>query len=353
MEICWPLFCAVTASNQSETMPPIFPTQYSLLSAMALKDRIEQQYGFSGLTGRLLLHGVSDTYLLEGPADSYIFKVYRRAHRSLTELLGEVELLLILKAAGARVAHPLPSQAGEYIQAFHAAEGLRYGILFTFAPGQSVYDLTDLQLRTIGREMAFMHTITADLVLSHERNVYNIDTTLTGPLKTLAPAFVDDPERYQYLLDTADRVIEKMGSIDTTAFGYGYCHYDFLPKNFHFDVDGNLTFFDFDFAGKGLLANDLLSFSLHFFFHTAAGKITQAEADRAFAVFLAGYREVRSISNAEISLIPYLGFMFWTFYLGFQYEHFDEWSNSFFNSRYLNDFVDNRIRRYVEMYCSF
>lgn len=334
-------------------MAAIFPTQYSLLSAAALNGHVEQRYGFGKLTGKLLTHNVSDTYLLASPTEKYIFKVYRRAHRSLTEIRGEVELLTALKEQGAKVSYPLSDLTSNYIQEFTAAEGVRYGVLFTFAPGQPVYDLTDEQLTIVGREMAFIHTITSRIELRHERKVYDINTTIMEPLKTLEPTFADDPDSYNYLLETADRVIRKLDSIDTTAFGYGYCHYDFLPKNFHFSQDNSITFFDFDFAGKGFLANDLLSFSLHFFFHVSAGKMTQAEADRAFIVFLAGYRTIRFISDEEIAAIPYLGFMFWTFYLGFQYENFEEWSNFFFTPRYVKDFVDNRIRRYVEQYCRF
>jgi hypothetical protein len=45
---------------------PVFPTQYSTLSAAALGDHIAKAYGFSDLTCRLLVRNVSDTYLLKG-----------------------------------------------------------------------------------------------------------------------------------------------------------------------------------------------------------------------------------------------------------------------------------------------
>jgi len=38
----------------------------------------------------------------------------------------------------------------------------------------------------------------------------------------------------------------KLAQLDVSAFSTGYCHFDFLPKNFHFDGD-SVTFFDFDF----------------------------------------------------------------------------------------------------------
>jgi Ser/Thr protein kinase RdoA (MazF antagonist) len=329
----------------------IFPTQYSTLSTSALKDSIVKNYGLNDLIGKFLLHGVSDTYLLENPTDKYIFKVYRSAHRNLDEIKGEVELLTILKEQSAKVAYPIHDLTGEQIQAFQAAEGIRHGVLFSFAKGKNVYDFTDEQLRIIGREMAFNHNITSRIQLSYERKPYNVETTLRRPLRLIEPWFADDAEGYAYLTDMAERVIQKLGTFDTTRFSYGYCHYDYLPKNFHFD--GNqLTLFDFDFAGQGFLANDLASFLVHLFFHTATGKITKEEGDRQFAVFIDGYREVRALSDEEIGSVPFLGIMFWIFYLGFQYENFDDWSNVFVGPKYLKDRV-GIIKRFSEMYCRF
>jgi Ser/Thr protein kinase RdoA (MazF antagonist) len=332
----------------------LFPTQYSTLSASALKDSLEKSYGFHGMNCRLLLRGVSDTYVLEGTESKYIFKVYRDSHRSLDEIKGEAELLNKLKEGGAKVSYPIPDLNGEQIQAFNAAEGVRHGVLFSYANGKNVYDLSDQQLHVVGREMAFNHNITSGIHLQHERKPYTIETTLTRPLALIRTAFeqYDYAEGYAYLTEVANQVIRKMESFDTSAFSVGYCHYDYLPKNFHFDENDRFTLFDFDFAGEGFLANDLLSFQVHFFFHTIYGKVSQEEAERQFDVFLKAYQQIRALSAEEIEAIPYLGIMFWIFYLGFAYENFDDWSNSFFGPRYLRERVAT-IKRYADMYCQF
>ncbi|GAB3500040.1 hypothetical protein GCM10027341_24550 [Spirosoma knui] len=330
----------------------LFPTQYSTLSASALRDSLENSYGLRDMHCRLLLRGVSDTYILEGAESKYIFKVYRDAHRRLNEIKGEVELLNVLKERGANVSHPIRDLNGEQIQAFNAAEGVRHGVLFSYAIGKNVYDLSDNQLHIVGREMAFNHNITSQIDLQHERKPYTTETTLTRPLKLIEPAFSDYQEGYAYLAEVAQQVMKKMESFDTSRFSVGYCHYDYLPKNFHFDQDDTFTLFDFDFAGKGFLMNDLVSFLVHFFFHSIYGKISKEEADRQFNVFLDAYKDVRPLSDEEIESIPYLGIMFWVFYLGFAYENFDDWSNTFFGPRYLRDRV-GIIKRFAELYCRF
>lgn len=327
-----------------------FPVQYSTLSSKALQQYIESQYGHKGLSCRLLMRGVSDTYLLENHSPQFILKVYRSAHRSPNQVSSEIELLNILKEKGAGVSYPIPDLSGEQLQTLHAPEGPRSAVLFSYARGKNVYDLSDAQLRKIGHEMARIHNITAGITLSYEREIYDIERLLLKPLQTLAPAFKDIPEGYTYLQQTAGRIMAKLASFNTSAFSYGYCHYDFLPKNFHFDEQDNLTFFDFDFTGKGWLANDLASFFIHFFFHTAHNRITPEEAKSAFAVFVAAYREVRPLSDEELATVPYLGAIFWIFYLGFQYENFDDWSCTFFSTNYLKDRV-GVIKKYTDMHC--
>lgn len=328
----------------------IFPTQYSTLSAPALGKFIEAQYGLSKLNCRYLLRGVSDTYVLEGATEQYILKIYRDAHRSLEEIKGEVELLNHLHQGGCKVSWPIRDREGKQLQSFQAAEGIRYGVLFSYAGGKPVTEPSDEQIAITGREIARIHNITSTIILSHERRAYNHDTTLLQPIANFAPAFKELPEEYQYLQNTAALIIKKLDSIDTAAFSYGYCHYDFFPKNFHFDEHNEITFFDFDFAGKGFLVNDIMSYWNHFALNAVLGRASREESDRAFNVFLTHYRTVRPVSDKEVSTIPYLNFGFWVFYMGFHYEHYEDFSTHFFNTRFLKERVA-LIRKITDTYC--
>jgi Ser/Thr protein kinase RdoA (MazF antagonist) len=328
----------------------IFPTQYSTLSSAALGKYVEKQYGYNGLKCHLLLHNVSDTYLLEGPADNYILKIYRDAHRSLEQIQGEVQLLNAFKKQGASVSSPIADEEGKYVQSFTAAEGIRNGVLFTYAAGQPVMNPNEEQIRITGREMATLHNIAATVQLDYKRGEYNYETMFIQPLQTIRPAFQHLPEEYDTLTRLATMAMEKLNSFDTSQFSYGYCQYDFLPKNFHFDELNQLTFFDFDFAGKGWLANDLMVYWAHYALNTFYGRGTREGNDAAFAIFLDAYRSVRPFSEEEAAAIPYLQIGWWIFFLGFQYENFDDWSNIFFSERYLKDRTA-LVAKLVEMYC--
>lgn len=313
----------------------IFPTQYSVLSAKALQGYLSEQYGFTVINCALITHNVSDTYLVETTSAKYVFKIYRDAHRSYAEIMGEMELLEYYANNGASVSYPVRDTSGKWLLSFNAAEGTRYGTLFTFAQGKNVYMMSDTQLKRVGTEMAKLHLLSSSAILSYPRRKYTIASTLVAPLKVIQPAFKEMEEEYNYLVEVAAHAVDELSKIDTSNFSYGYCQYDFLPKNFHFEGEDKLTFFDFDFAGEGYLINDITTFYIHFFFDVYYGKLTKEEAERSFNVFLEAYRKVKPVSEEEIRSMRYFGLGFWLFYFGFHQENFDDWSNSFFTPTFI------------------
>ncbi len=301
-------------------MKPVFPATYSTLCPIALAQLVTTGYEIEDVRCRLLVRGVGDTYLIEASSGRYILRAYRRSHRNLQQIEEETALLLALKQAGISVSYPVTDSSGKVIQTLEAAEGKRHAVLFSYAPGKAVRQLTEQQLRILGREMARFHQVSSTLTLGKARWHFDTETTLFKPLALLEPAFSGDAESYAWLQDTAKRIEQKLWQADTSGFSKGYCHFDFLPKNFHFDGDA-ITLFDFDFMGYGWLIYDIASFWQHLMLEVYAGRMTQRAADDAYSALLEGYREYRRISNPELVLVPYLSIGFWLFYMGFHTTH--------------------------------
>jgi Ser/Thr protein kinase RdoA (MazF antagonist) len=78
------------------------------------------------------------------------------------------------------------------------------------------------------------------------------------------------------------------------------------------------------------------------------GKITFEEGRSAFKTFLDSYRKIRNVTKEEIQAIPDLGFAFWVFYLNFQYENYDDWSNAFFGPKFIKDRIA-LIKKWMEI----
>lgn len=331
---------------------PIFPTQYSTLSSTALKNFLQEEYGFEILICNYLLRGVNDHYLIETKDQKFIFRIYRNTHRTLEEISSEVFFLDTLREKGSGISYPVSSVKKEQILKFDAAEGTRYGVLFSYAQGESVSLLSDQQLARLGKELAQIHKVSAEITLPFRRQEYDVNTTIRQPVKALKPIFDKNPNIAAWIDDTMNKVIQKLDSLELSKFSYGYCHYDLLPKNFHFDKEDQITFFDFDFLGKGPLVNDLMTFWIHLSLHATFKKISQEEADRQFSVFIAAYREIRQLPENEIAAIPYLSFGFWMFFMNYHQEHFDDFSNPFFNPRYISERLE-LIKNLTDSYCHF
>ncbi|QKJ32692.1 phosphotransferase [Mucilaginibacter mali] len=301
-------------------MSTIFPATYSTLCPVALAKYITDKYGFANTDCRLLVRGVGDTYLVNTLSDKYILRVYRSSHRNLPQIQAEVDLLLTLNKAGVPVSHPLTDKSGDAIQAVEAIEGIRHAVLFTYAHGTVVRQMSTTQLQVLGREMARMHQVSAGVNPAGTRCGFDFDTTLYQPLEMVKPNFADLAEDYQWLQETAGRAVNVLTNLSAGGFTSGYCHFDFLPKNFHFDSDA-ITFFDFDFMGYGWLVNDIATFHQHLCLDIYTGRATQEAASEAYDIFLEGYQQVRPLSEQEKAAVPYLGLGFWLFYMGFHTTH--------------------------------
>ncbi|UCJ05482.1 phosphotransferase [Chitinophaga pendula] len=301
-------------------MNTVFPATYSTLCPVALSSLIAQKYQLEEVHCKFLVRGVGDTYLIGSAQGQFVLRVYRSSHRSQAQIAAEVALLRALQQAGVSVSYPIQDATGTAILSLAAAEGERHAVLFSYAPGQVVRVLHDNQLRALGHEMARFHNVSADLRLTEERWTFDLETTVFGPLEQLASRFTADPEGYAWLQETAGRIKDKLSQLPTSHFSTGYCHFDFLPKNFHFEND-QVTFFDFDFMGYGWLVNDIMTFWQHLVLDVYTGRMTREAADEAYRVFLDAYREYRDVSESELSAVPYLALGFWLFYMGFHTTH--------------------------------
>ncbi len=301
-------------------MPTIFPTIYSTLDPGALARFIGQQYGIGGATVKLLLRGVGDTYLATTPKNKFIIRVYRPSHRTEEQVREEVNFLLALKENKVPAAYPIPDKNGNIIQSIVAAEGIKNVVLFTYAPGMVVPSLNEGQLLTLGRQIARMHNVSAAQPISTSRAPYTLETTLFQPLELLRNAFASNPDVYAWLQAAAREIATRLSEFDTSAFSTGICHFDLLPKNFHFDCDAP-TFFDFDFMAQGWLILDLMTFRQQLCLDILFGRLTPEAATKAFNIVISGYREFRHISDDELAAIPLLSLCFWLFYSGFHTTH--------------------------------
>jgi Ser/Thr protein kinase RdoA (MazF antagonist) len=298
----------------------IFPTLYSTIDPTALASYVSKAYNLGECNGRLILRGVGDTYLIISVKDRFVMRVYRNSHRTLEQIQAEVELLLALNTAGVSVSYPIADRDGSHVQHIDAAEGIRHAVLFTFAHGDSPIILSPDQLEALGNEIGKFHAVSSTIRLGSGRWSFDTYTTLVEPMQRSQSFFDSLPDELTWWLHATEKAKNILQAVPAEHLPSGYCHYDFLPKNFHFAGD-QITLFDFDFFGHGWLVNDIMTFWTQLCLDVQFNRMSQADADRSFDTFLNAYQRHRSVSQTELEIIPSLSIGWWCYYMGFHVSH--------------------------------
>lgn len=311
-----------------------FPVYDSRLSAPYLGKFLTERYPLGDtLQCRIIKTGINHSYLLNDGANRQIFRLYSYNWRTKTEIEEELRLLRLLHQNGLPVSYPIADAAGNFIQEIMAPEGLRFGVLFSFAEGEKIRSFTADISFNIGVAMARFHQVTQDLAL--ERVTYNAETLLLTPLQRAKTFFTADSATMAFVESTTHALVEMLNNIRSSEVRFGAVHLDIWFDNMHVTPEGGVTFFDFDFCGNGWQALDLAYFNLQLFNTEPDPNQYQYKLQR----FLEGYETVTAIAPEEKRLIPYLAACLWFFYLGVQCQRFDDWGNLFISEDYFKRFM--------------
>ncbi|RYU90436.1 aminoglycoside phosphotransferase [Mucilaginibacter terrigena] len=320
-----------------------FPVSSSILSATHVGLFLQDKYGFSGkATCKLLKTGINHSYLVTDIERKAVFRIYSLAWRTHLEISEEIRLLNLLREAGTSVSYPIKDKSGNYIQELNAPEGMRFGVLFSFAEGEKLLNFDAAVHFKAGETMARIHQVTQNLQL--KRVAYTPKVVLQDSLDKIKGFLPADSEEMQWMASTQKYLLNEISKADTSKLREGVTHMDIWFDNFNITKDGRVTLFDFDFCGNGWLCYDIAYYILQL--HSTE-KI-EAGRDEKLKNFLAGYESVTHISDEEKRLLPALGVCMYFFYLGVQCERFDNWSNVFLNETYLKRFINLLVKKYFD-----
>jgi Ser/Thr protein kinase RdoA (MazF antagonist) len=322
-----------------------FPVTASTLSQQELGEFIREKYQLhDNFNCRLFRTGVNHTYFISDSFTKYVVRVYCHQWRTKIEIEQELKLLQMLKKNDLSVSFPLPDREGNFIQEINAPEGLRHVVLFSFAEGEKMRFMTNETCAAIGTVMAKIHNLTADKKI--QRTTYNPEILLNKAYSHLNLYFSDDLSEMEYLKQIGSTISKKFNESDWSEKQKGIVHLDIWYDNLAVNKDNEITVFDFDNCGNGLLILDVAYFCKQLFFI----ETDKNEYESKVESFLDGYLKERNLSEKELNLIPEAGASIFVFYLGVQAQRFD-WSNIFLTENYLKMFV-GRIKNWLDYYKS-
>jgi Ser/Thr protein kinase RdoA (MazF antagonist) len=272
-------------------------------------------------------------YVVTGGGYKYVLRIYTFNWRSKLDVSEELRLLRYLHSNGIPVAHPIADRNGEYIQEINAQEGVRYGVLFSYAEGKKVPKFNVQTSHTIGVTMAMIHKLTESFQVS--RITYDLKSLVEDSLKRTQSVFSPRIDEMKFVAMLKEYLVAEYNKVNLKAVRTGVVHLDIWFDNMHFDSDGGITLFDFDFCGNGWLCLDIA----YFLFQLYNTNPDEAEFRRKAEAFLSGYESIHPISDEEKRILPLAGLCVFLFYLGVQCDRFDIWSNIFLNEDHLRRFT--------------
>ena len=320
-----------------------FPVTASTLSETELGNFIQEKYDLNkNFECKLFRTGVNHTYFLSNTQTKFAVRVYCHQWRKKSEIQEELELLNLLKTHNLSISFPIPDKEGKFIQEINAPEGLRYVVVFTFAEGEKMRFMSNETCFAIGSLMADIHNITATKQI--ERVNYDSDSLLNKPYDYLTSYFSEVLDEMKYLKEISSKISKNFAKNTLLENQKGIVHLDIWYDNLSVNNEKEITIFDFDNCGNGLLILDIGYFCKQLFFIESDKQIYESKVES----FLNGYRKKRNLLDNELKLIPDTGASIFVFYLGVQAQRFD-WSNIFFTENYLKMFV-GRIKNWIDYY---
>jgi Ser/Thr protein kinase RdoA (MazF antagonist) len=310
-----------------------FPVTHSILSTQALiDDFLRPSYDIKlPMDCRFLLPGLNDTFLVDTQCNKYILRIYRKDWRSLDEIFYELEVLQYLDCRGVSVSIPIARKDGDYVGKIDAPEGLRYAVLFTYAPGkQFAYKETEQEQEAYlyGKIAAKIHTATDSFQTDYQRFSLDSDNLLDAHLRSIQPFLSHRPEDWNYLTTLAGKLTKIVKNLPANSLDMGFCHGDFHCGNSHFQSDGALTFFDFDCCGIGYRSYDIAVFRW-------GSRLADKEKER-WPSFLHGYTENRHLSDLDLQATTYFIAIRHFFLVGLHTSNGHDWGFGWLNDGYFD-----------------
>ncbi|WP_110642743.1 phosphotransferase [Salinicola sp. CPA57] len=256
---------------------------------------------------RLLCRSENATFVMQGPAGRrYAMRLHRGGYHRREDIVSELAWLAALRDAGYQVPEPVATRDGETVLTLSLEkesgdeEGQRHAVLFGWIAGDMPTNAVDPQaFRRLGGITAHLHRHSRHWKRppGFQRIVWNHQTMVGerghwGRWQDAPNLKADD---HPVIAAAIERIGAELEAYGRSPRRYGLIHADLRLTNLL--IEGNATrIIDFDDCGFGWYLHDLaaaLSFEEH---HPRAGRWVEE--------WLAGYREVEPLEQADLAIVP-------------------------------------------------
>ena len=231
-------------------------------------------------------------FFFKKSGQGYVLRFNHAEERSAEVIRAEIDYVNELARKGLRVAKPMCSRAGNYVESVDTAHGLFHAVVFEALAGEQIEldELTPDQFTRWGQALGELHNASAQYV-THGRPIW--EDHLTFVAETL-------PAVEKRALQALDELKKQLSQLTINDQNFGLIHYDFELDNLIWDGE-QPGIIDFDDSAWYWFAADI-ALALGDLFEESAGTVDLQ--NESFLQFIEGYRRVRPVDQEELDLIP-------------------------------------------------
>lgn len=214
------------------------------------------------------------------------------SERTVNEIQAEVDYVQTVARRGMRVAEPIRSLGGNYVESIATDQGRFHVVVFEALPGKQL-DFEELS---------------ADQLVRWGKALGELHLAATGYNQPGRPSWQDHlrmvaelvPPEESGALKELEQLGDELNQLTVTEQNFGLIHYDFEPDNLIWDGD-QPGIIDFDDCAWYWFVADI-ALALSDLFGDCASKVDFQNP--SYQQFIQGYRSVRPIAQTELALLP-------------------------------------------------
>lgn len=239
-------------------------------------------------------------YQVEGSNQSLIIRFVHSNHRTLLEVVAEIEFIDYLSRHGASVSTVIHSKNDNIVEQIPIDHNQYFSVsVFEKAPGTYVQDAdkTTEFWEMFGSEVGRLHRLTKNFTPKNKRNHW-----FEERIEEMAERSLEEDDKE--VLDLYITLKNRMMSLPRHKDNYGLIHTDLHFHNMYYH-DHQLTFFDFDDSSYMYFISDIAIVIYYSFQHLVVGehKVTKEEYNKrvqtVFSPFMKGYNKENHLAKED------------------------------------------------------
>lgn len=205
-----------------------------------ISDRILQRWGYEPHTAQYFRSSANHIFHLDSTQDKRWLRFVGSDERKLEHIEAEIEVLRFLKDRSLRVAQPLPSLSGRYVETIETEAGRFYAVLFDGLEDKQ-YGIEDLPMEGFanwGKSLGQLHEAMKQIPQWIRDGRPEWQDQLSAVQRSIA-------ENNRDILRELTEVLKWMNTLPVNDAIYGLVHYDFELDNLLWDGN-SVGIVDFD-----------------------------------------------------------------------------------------------------------